>query len=279
MKTIIEQEKIEENKELLDLIREDFYRINPAGCNDFFKRRDRRIPCLPVLKKKFNNASYNDILQYAGIEDTNLHYVRRNREEILIKLRRIIESNGIPPVSRINEFGMTSETIVEEFGSYEEGIKKAVNQEVMVKKFDYVKESDEELLQMYIEFSYKIGKGDTGASGVDLNRSNEIYNAGIFMIRFGGMNELRKLAGFFPKYNGKIVYQKENIIQGLTKKIISKGNFLTAKEIVEDTELPAFATILRHFKTTKISQVNKEMIQIIKEKDYELYKKLNKNQL
>lgn len=277
MKTIIEQEKIEENRELLNLIREDFYRIRPKGCNDFFKKRDKRIPCLPVLQRKFGGATYNDILQVAGIDDTNLHYVRRNREEILIKLRSIIKSNGILPISRIDEFGISNGTIVKEFGSYEEAIKRAVNKEIMVKKLDCVKETNEELLKMYIEFSYKIGKRDTGASGVDLNRSNEIYNSGTFIIRFGGMNELRKLAGFIPQYNGKIVYLKENITQDLIEKIIIKGNFLTTKEIIEDKELPALATILRYFKTTKLSQVNKEILLIIKEKDFELYEKLNKN--
>lgn len=277
MKTILEQENIEENKELLDLIKEDFYRIKPINCNDFFKRRDKRIPCLPALQKKFNGATYNDILQIAGVDDTELHFVRRNREEILSKLRYIISNNNyIPSSVEVCKYGVCRETIIKEFGSWKKAIKEAVNKDIQLRKLVNVKETNEELLEMYIEFSNKIGKGDIGASGIDLNESQEIYNAGVFMLRFAGMNQLRSLAGFPPQYNRRIINSKENITQILTEKIIRKGRFLTATEISEDKELPALATILKYFRNTKLSEVNKEILQNIKEKDIELYKMLIK---
>lgn len=277
MKTIIEQEKIKENKELLNLIREDFYRIRPKSRAEFFKEKSDTIPSRSKLRKMFN-ATYNEILLTAGINENELNNIRRNREEILIKLRKIIEDNErIPKISEINRFGISRTAINREFGSYQNAVKEVVNEDVPIRKSYDITETNEELLQMYIEFSCRIGKGDIGASREDLNTSNEIYNAGVFELRIGGINELRILAGLSPRYQGKIVYSKEDIIQELTKKIISKGDFLTFKEIKEDKELPGTTTILRCFKTTKLSQVNKQMLQIIKEEDFKLYEKLSKN--
>ncbi len=279
MKTIIEQEKIEENKELLDLIREDFYRIRPKTRVEFFKEKSDSIPSLGKLRKMFDNATYNEILLTAGINENELNNIRRNREEILIKLRKIIEDNErIPKISEINRFGISRTAINREFGTYQNAVKEAVNKDIPIKKIYDITETNEELLQMYIEFSYTIGKGDIGASRKDLNESKEIYNAGIFELRIGGINELRILAGLSPRYQGKIIHSKEYIIQELSEKIINKGDFLTGKEIKEDKELPGTTTILRCFKSTKLSQVNKQMLQIIKEEDFKLYKKLSKNQ-
>lgn len=37
--------------ELLDLIKENYIKIKPKTCSEFFKLRDKKIPCLPTLQK------------------------------------------------------------------------------------------------------------------------------------------------------------------------------------------------------------------------------------
>lgn len=56
------------NLTLLHLIREEYYKIQPQGCDDFFEKRDKRIPCLQRLQKRFGKT-YDEILIMAGVRN------------------------------------------------------------------------------------------------------------------------------------------------------------------------------------------------------------------
>lgn len=276
MKTIIEQEKIEENKELLDLIREDFYRIRPKTQAEFFKEKSDTIPSLSKLKKMFNNATYNEILLTAGVEEKYLNAIRRYKEEYLIQAKRVVEHLGyIPSINELERQGVSVKMLKKHYGNYE-NIVKILEEEgyerIRIRKV--INETDVELLKLYVDFSNRIGKT---ASVDDINSNENLPNAGVFVQHFGGMNELRKRAGFEEWDRNNKRYTKSKIIDVLLEKIIKKQDFLTAREIDKDNDLASETTILRYFRTSKLSQVNKEILQIIKEKDYELYKKLSKN--
>ena len=58
-----------------------------------------------------------------------------------------------------------------------------------------VKETNEELLQMYIDFSNEVNPG-VGATAKQLDKSDKIYRSEVFSLRFGSINDLRKEAGF-----------------------------------------------------------------------------------
>ncbi|MCD3319507.1 hypothetical protein G8V07_11485 [Clostridium botulinum D/C] len=120
----------------------------------------------------------------------------------------------------------------------------------------YVKETNEELLQMYINFSKKIGKS---ASVKDLNSNKEIYNADVFTIRFGGMTELKELAGF-KTINGNKKYTKEKIKELLLQKFKEKGRRLYNSEINKDKDLPCTKTVCQYFHTTKTSIVWEQIL-------------------
>lgn len=257
-----------EKEELLKLIKEEFYRIKPQWCSDFFYNRDKRIPCLPSLQKMFDGATYNEILMLAGVQEDDLNFVRRDKDKCLDRLRKIIEKLGyIPNPYKFNKMGCSLSIIVKYFGSWENAVREAGYKEYECKELAEVKENNAELLQMYIEYSNNIGRPATIR---ELDDSDEIYNAGVFSIRFGGMNELRKLAGFEIYDRSPRKYTKESISNVLIDKIIKNNRLLTVKQIDEDSDLPALATILKYFKTTKISEVNKEILQVINERNCNL---------
>ena len=242
--------------ELLELIKNEYYRINPTGCWDFFKKRDRQIPCLQVLQKRFS-LTFNEILMKAGISDDELNFVRRDAEQYLKKLKEIINQlEHAPSQIELKKMGYTPKILKKYFGSYDEAIKK-INCELTCKKSPVrICENKDELLKKYIQFSDKLVKP---ASYRELEDSNEIYNANIFRIRFGGMKGLKKEAGFQINDNNNNKYTKEEIKEILKKLYIENNGRLKVKELCNNKELPVLATILTYFKTTKISDVWNEI--------------------
>lgn len=63
------------DKELLSLIRNEYERIKPKNFFEFFEKRDRRIPCHPKLRKRFNKT-YNGILLLAGVNESEIKFIR-----------------------------------------------------------------------------------------------------------------------------------------------------------------------------------------------------------
>lgn len=79
------------DKELLELIKNDYYRISPKGCIDYMKNRDKRIPCLTTLKKRFKNNTFNEILIMAGVDD-DLNFVTILRYFKITKITDVIDT-------------------------------------------------------------------------------------------------------------------------------------------------------------------------------------------
>lgn len=244
------------DEELLNLIKNEYKRIKPNNCWEFFKQRDRRIPCLQNLQKRFK-GTYNDILIMAGISDDDLNCVRRDKEQYLKKLEEVCNKLGyIPSTNEFIQLGYTPQILAKYFGSYSEAVKEIKKGYVGYKTPVVVKETKEELLKMYIHYSNKIGKP---ASCTDLAKSKEIYNPGVFLIRFGSMKDLKEEAGFPPIITNKTEYTKKGIKNILKERYLEIGRRLTVEEIKLDNRLPAHATILRKFQTTKMEDIWKEI--------------------
>ncbi|NBI06091.1 homing endonuclease associated repeat-containing protein [Senegalia massiliensis] len=244
------------DKELLELIKEEYKRIKPKGCWDFFKKRDKRIPCLQNLQKKFNKT-YNEILIMSGISDEELNYVRRDKKQYLDKLNEIYESLGyMPSQSEFIKLGYTPKVLAKYFGSYANAAKKIKDDFENHKTPTKIKESKEQLLKMYIEYSNKIGKP---ASYNDLLKSNKIYDPSIFLIRFGSMSKLKEEAGFPPIITNKTTYTKEDIKIKLIDLYLKKNKKVTVKQINSQEDLPCLKTILTKFKKTSMTEVWQEI--------------------
>ncbi|MFD3156705.1 homing endonuclease associated repeat-containing protein [Haloimpatiens sp. FM7330] len=244
------------NDELLELIKNEYYRIKPKGCWDFMKKRDKRIPCLSKLKERFGKT-YNQILIMSGISDDELNFVRRNKEQYLEKLKQIsMELGYVPSHQEFLKMGYSPSILKKYYGSYLNAVRELGINFNLSETPIIVKESKEELLDMYIRFSESLGGP---ASCNDLEKSKRIYNAGVFRIRFGGMKGLKKSAGFEPIYKNNEKYTKEYIKNMLRKLYIENNRRLTAKEMAEDSDLPSLVTVLTKFKTTKISDIWQEI--------------------
>lgn len=241
------------DEELLNLIKNEFYRIKSKGHVDFFKKRDRRIPCYLVLQDRFNGLTYNEILIKAGVKNEELNCIRLTNEELINELTKLTKELGhIPNKNEMKKHHISPQVLQKKFGTVENAIKK-LDENYSLKKQTKVTENNEELLQKYIKFSMKLGHP---ASSDELDRSNEIYNSGVFSIRFGGMMELKKAAGFeFIDTNNR-KWSKSKVEKLLLKIRKEKGKKLTTRDILNKISIN---TILKFYKTTKISKVFTEI--------------------
>lgn len=119
-----------------------------------------------------------------------------------------------------------------------------------------VNESNEELLGLYKEFSEKIG-ADNGASMSQLKKYGFKYSETVLLRRFGSWKNVKELCGY--TFNLGTMYSKEDITKLLMEAREAYGRRLSQKEINKDSNLPTLETVLKFFKTTKISQVWDEL--------------------
>ena len=210
--------------------------------------RDIEVKYRDALRRRFK--TWNNALIEAGLKTNRNFYTNDELSDMLKRLA--IKLNKTPSVEDVlTEYNNIIDTLKERFGSYNNAIKLAKLQVNISQTI--IKETNEELLQIYKNFCNKIGKV---ASAKDLNNDKEVYNSGVFIIRFGSMQELQQLAGLTPNFNAnKSRYNKVLITEMLIKAYKKYGRKLTTKEIKHNKELPDLNTILKYFKTTKISVV------------------------
>lgn len=157
------------------------------------------------------------------------------------------------------ETGIRGETVGVHFGTWNKFLKLMNETEI----YDVTKviHTEEELMKMYKEYSIKLGKTEYGASTGDFKKPDFPYSPEILIIRFGSMNNLRKLVGFKTKPNLKKQYTKKELKEILYKKYKEKGRKLTQNELRKDQKVPSMNTFLRYFQTTKMSDVWKEVLE------------------
>lgn len=119
-----------------------------------------------------------------------------------------------------------------------------------------VNESNEELLEMYKNFSERIGAVN-GASMSQLKKYGFKYSETVLLRRFGSWKTVKEACGYTFNLGSK--YSKQDITKLLLKAREEKGRRLSQKEINQNTELPVLETILKFFKTTKVSEVWDEL--------------------
>lgn len=248
----IDREYTEE--ELFEIFKEEYTKNNPKDKLDYDKKRVWGTPSLNHTIKK-TGLEWNDLLKKIGVPSGNLTVYSYTDEELISKLQDIAaDLSHTPSIPELEEMGYPYTAAKDHFGSYNNTLA-AAGLELNQKTPDVVRESDEELLKMYKDFSRKLGKP---ATTNDLNRSNEIYNADVFMVRFGNMYNLKIAAGYEAKYRVP-KYSMERIRRMLAVEHKKAGHRLTNNEIRKNSNLPALSTILRYFRTTSIAQVWEEV--------------------
>ncbi|MEG0774378.1 NERD domain-containing protein [Clostridium sp.] len=248
--------------EMLKILKEEYEELKPKGCWDFFSRR-KRSPSLPYLKKRFG-VPFNKILLKAGINEKELNFVRRDKEEYTKIIKNLYKKLGHTPSAQ--EFianGYSTAILSKIFGSYNNAMRECGLEPN--KYQSKVNESKKELLKIYKDISNKIGKP---ASEDELNSFEGVYSATVFSLRFGGMNNLRKIAGFEEAHGGnKPKYSKEIITETLIEEYYKLKRHLTKLEIEKNERLPSYITILKYFAVLKIADVWAEIDKIIIERE------------
>lgn len=259
------------DKEILNIIKEEFYELKPSGCIDFFNRR-KRTPSRPYLRRRFN-MTYNQLLLHAGIPESELNSIRKTKKELINELQSIAHRLGhSPSVKDLIKLGYCESVFKERFDSYNKALIAAglsINEKPKKAKI-----TNRKLLRLYINFSKELGRP---ATTKDINNSDSPYTATFFANRFGGFNQLRKLAGFpiISEYNKQ--YTKSQILNQLVDDYLKCNRTFTNKEINKNPSYPSIATILKYFKTTSMKvvwlEVTKEATnRLIKESEFIEYK-------
>lgn len=119
--------------------------------------------------------------------------------------------------------------------------------------------SNEELLRLYKALSLKIGKEECGASIIDMKQNNFPMTGTGMAGRFGGIDNLRKLAGFI---NNKDLFmrEREEIRLLLYRKYIEYGRILRWSELKEDDEIPSVSVIYNRFGVENIKDLWKKIL-------------------
>lgn len=245
------------DKELLSIFKEEILRLETNMRVYYDKNRKDQTPSFAQMQKRFNKT-WTELLESLNIETIKQI---KTKEECIQILKDLNKKLGrAPSISETEAAGFKREIFKSNFGNFNNAVRAAGLDPRTTPSI--VTETDDELLNMYIEFSEDIGKDEYGATSLDLNGSDDVYNVDVFMIRFGNMEELRKQAGFKTKpYKRK--YTKENITTLLLdeyKKVNRRLTNTELKNISKEREgFPSISTICRHFKTTKMSEVWNEI--------------------
>lgn len=248
------------NQEILDIIREEYYEIQPKGCHDFFKKRVKS-PSLPYLKKRFG-MTYNEILIEAGIPKEELNIVREknwDKEFFIAQLKQLANELGHTPTStEYKNYGYPLGKLTWLFGTYNQAIREAG----LTPQIEFHKKIDKnELIKIYQEISRKVGEP---ATINDIVRFSKKYKLSVFLKVFGSINDLRKEAGYREIHKGPgKQFTKKQILEKLIIECKKKGRHLTTKEIDKNINLPCYETILRYFKADSLSDVWKAIDSIL----------------
>ena len=205
-----------------------------------------------VVMQRF--GSWTNALKLAGVYIPKKEKLTKN--QILHQLKDFYAKNSVITAKSFDKdetvCGVT--TIRNYFGSWSNALIAANLKEKEIKKIY----SDEELIEMYREFSLKIGKEKNGATKKELVESG-FPNAYSLDIRFTSINELRKLSGF-EQNRIRNVYKKDEIALLLYNEYKKYKRVLLKKEVEELENFPSLTTIFRNFKTLKMSEVWAEVL-------------------
>ncbi|MEC5240764.1 hypothetical protein MKX66_28230 [Bacillus sp. FSL R9-9530] len=250
---------IQSDKELLQLLKDEIMRLGTTKKNVFMNERNKEVvPSVTYYETRFN-MRWNRILLLSGISKDDLYGFHYTREELIQILQELYKKFGeVPSQKELEQLGYSRHIFINMFQNYNNALI-AAGITPMNKTPEIVKETDEELLQMYVDFSNCLGQAATSRQ---LNESHNIYNADVFTLRFGGMLELHKRAGLVSTYGTRKVYTKQGLADKLKRVYrVNEGRIPIRR--FKEFGLCA-STLMRYFKTTKINETWEEIEKEIK---------------
>lgn len=233
--------------ELISKLRDDLVRIGKTDHMSYNLYRSEGMPYHSTVKKILEVDTWEDVLLILGLKPVRRFWTR---EKLISEFSRIVKECGRRPTVKelMIDYGISHPLIRYYFGSYKNLC------DLVGVDYDYhttVKESDEELLKMYIDFSERLGK----PAGIkELNESKDIYGFEVFRSRFGSITELKLRAGYGAVVDMRRV-TKEECLKYMIDVYMKYGRLSLSK--LEKSRLLPFSvkTLLRRFGTNKISEV------------------------
>lgn len=244
---------LQSDEELLQLLKNEIQRLGTTRKEVFISKRNKTlVPSLAYYENRFKKR-WNHILLLAGISKDDLMNFQHTSDEIIQMLQKLYKEFGeMPSQSKMEQLGYNHQCFKTHFKNYNNALI-AAGITPKNKTPDIVKESDEELLQIYINFSNRLGAAATCSQ---LNASDDIYNADVFALRFGGLENLQKRAGYVISYRPK-KYSKQELTEKL-KQIYKENNGRIPIRRFKDFGL-CTTTLLRYFQRTKVSEIWEEI--------------------
>ncbi|BAO05156.1 hypothetical protein CF067_16795 [Clostridium sporogenes] len=241
------------NEYLLKIFKEEYYKINPISKAQFEKEKSSNIPSFTYYRKRFDKT-WNELKKLVEIDE--IINERRTKEEWIKIIKDVVDDLGyIPSSNKFEEICCSTKSFEPVLGNYNNALRE-IGFEPPNESPAIVEVGTKKLLEMYIEFSKKLGRL---ASNIDLDNSKDIYNADVFIIRFGSMYALKKEANKILKFDidlqNKEKYTKEKVLNSLIQEYKVYNRRLTNEEVGINKNLPSISTILRKFTTTKMSVV------------------------
>lgn len=238
------------NEEILSMVKSELERIGSTTIVDYMNNRNDFAPSVRFLTDRLG-MKWNEILKILGFE---VNVEQRSKEEWLQLLKDVAADLGkTPSVNDLVRYGLNDTVYKLNFGTWNNAIREA-GLDVVFEKNEVV-HTKEELLQMYIDLCGKLGRAATSS---DINR-HLLYKSDVFAIRFGGLQNLRDLAGSPEGKKQNKKYTKKEIQNRLIEQYELRGRRLTNSELNQlsknNDSFPSISSILRYFRTTKISEV------------------------
>lgn len=243
---------------------------------DLLKNKAKEIGHTPT-KREFpqyqtvaTKIGWSKALELAGLIK---NYNRTKKDYISLINECQAKLGTCPSWNDFVQSGHDASIVSDMFGSWNNALKEAeleINREKV-----YIGETKEELVAKYItlcnELGYLAGKTEL--------KDNGLYSDQTFRVKFGGINELRKIVLEDSRLKisnrcykkGHKKYSKKQVIAILIDLYNSNGNKrLTTtqlKKLHKGKNIPGITTIYSAFKTTKINEIWLEIEHIISSMD------------
>ena len=217
-----------------------------------------RIKGLPTYRYLKTIWTIEEMEKLFGLKIKRCSYSAKEVEESYKQVRQNHEI--VTLLLMKEEGGICSEVIRRHFGTWNKFLIHMGEKPGHV--ITNVTHTDEELIELYKDFSYKLGKRQYGATSRDLKDYDFPYSKSVLASRFTSINNLRRLAGFDIKNEVIPKYSKHGLKLLLYKNYKRYGRRLSQTEIAKDEELPNPSSIFYYFQTTKITEVWNEVLNV-----------------
>jgi hypothetical protein len=210
--------------ELLSLVA-NVLTLGDNTTKEFYDANRGPLPSFETLHTRF--GTWSSILKRLNIRPNLGKYTD---EELLSVFYETKEYYGyVPSTSELEQYAnIPIRQWTKRFGAYNIFLKR-IGEDIHSVTPKEVKETNEELKQLYIRFSEENGYKN-GATISALKESDKIYNSDVFLIRFGSINKLRKLCGYETTKRGRKIYEENTVYTHLREVYRDFGRIPTREE-------------------------------------------------